>query len=67
MPPADHETIARRLIDHGVADDISLRASLLWSPPAFDLKSAVVKKGQYFTIMDYLDKTLVYQTIDKTS
>ena len=56
MPPSDHDTIARRLIDHGIADEVSLCASLLGSPPACDLKGAVIKKGQYFTIMDYLDK-----------
>jgi hypothetical protein len=56
MPPSDHETIARLLIAHGVADGISLRASLCSSPPAFDLKGVVPKRGQYFAIMDYLDK-----------
>ena len=54
MPQTDHETIARRLIEHGVADEISLRDSLGCSPPAFDLFS-VVDEGQAFTIMDYLE------------
>ena len=54
MPQTDHEAIARGLIEHGVADEISLRDSLGCSPPAFDLFS-VAEQGQAFTIMDYLD------------
>jgi hypothetical protein len=38
-----------------VADGISLRDSLACSPPAFDLKSIVVKRGQAYTIMDFVD------------
>jgi hypothetical protein len=54
LPQTDHEAIARRLIEHGVADEISLRDSLGCNPPAFDLFS-VVDEGQAFTIMDYLE------------
>lgn len=57
MPQTDHQAIARRLIEHGVADEISLRDSLGCSPPAFDLKTVVVKRFQAFTIMDYLEET----------
>ena len=53
----DHQAIARRLIEHGVADEISLRDSLGCSPPAFDLKTVVVKRFQAITIMEYLEKT----------
>jgi hypothetical protein len=56
MPPNDHETIARRLIDLGVADEISLRDSLGCSPPAFDLKTIVVKRAQAHAIMEHLEK-----------
>ena len=57
VAPTDHEAIARRLIQLGVADEISLRDSLCCSPPAFDLKTAVVQRFQAITIMDYLEKT----------
>ena len=51
----EYEAIALRLIELGVADEISLRDSLGCSPPAFDLCS-VVDQGQAYTIMDYLDR-----------
>ena len=51
----EYDSIARRLIDLGVADEISLRDSLGCSPPAFDLCS-VVDEGQAYTIMDYLER-----------
>ncbi len=51
----EYDAIARRLIDLGVADEISLRDSLGCSPPAFDLCS-VVDEGQAYTIMDYLER-----------
>jgi hypothetical protein len=52
----EYETMARRLMEQGVADGISLRDSLACSPPALDLKSIVVKRGQAYTIMDFIDK-----------
>jgi hypothetical protein len=52
----EYETMARRLMEQGVADGISLRDSLTCSPPALDLKSIVVKRGQAYTIMDFIDK-----------
>jgi hypothetical protein len=52
---AEYETMAQRLMEQGVADGISLRDSLACSPPAFDLKSIVVKRGQAYTIMDFVD------------
>jgi hypothetical protein len=55
MPPTDHDTIARRLIDLGVADEIGLRDSLGCSPPAFDLKTIVVKRAQAYAIMEHLE------------
>lgn len=51
----EYETMARRLVEQGVADGSSLRDSLACSPPAFDLKSIVVKRGQAYTIMDFID------------
>ncbi len=57
--PAEHyEHIALQLIEQGIANDISLRDSLRCSPPAFDLKSAVVKQAQTHKIMKYLEKSL---------
>ena len=55
VPSTDYEEIARRLMEQGVADGISLRDSLACSPPALDLKSVVVKRGQAYTIMDFVD------------
>ena len=56
-PDTDHETIAQRLIEQGVADEVSLRDSVVrCSAPAFDLKSAVLKPAQAYTMMEYLDK-----------
>jgi hypothetical protein len=56
--PAEHyEHIALQLIEQGIADDISLRDSLRCSPPAFDLKSAVVKQAQTHKIMKHLEKS----------
>ncbi len=56
-PDTDYDTIAQRFIEQGVADEISLRDSLVGcSAPAFDLKSAVMKPAQAYTIMEYLDK-----------
>ena len=56
-PDADYETIAQRFIEQGVADEISLRDSLVaCSAPAFDLKSAVLKPAQAYTMMEYLDE-----------
>jgi hypothetical protein len=52
---AEYDTMAQRLMEQGVADGISLRDSLVCSPPAFDLKSIVVKRGQAYTIMDFVD------------
>jgi len=52
---AEYDTMAQRLMEQGVADGISLRDSLACSPPAFDLKSIVVKRGQAYTIMDFVD------------
>jgi hypothetical protein len=51
----EYEAIALRLIQLGVADEISLRDSLGCSPPAFDLCS-VVDQGQACTIMVYLER-----------
>jgi hypothetical protein len=44
-------------MEQGVADEISLRDSLVGcSAPAFDMKSAVLKPAQAKTMMEYLDK-----------
>jgi pyruvate/2-oxoglutarate dehydrogenase complex dihydrolipoamide acyltransferase (E2) component len=46
VPSDDYKTIAERLVEQGVADDIGLRDSLRCSPPALDLQSMVVKPLQ---------------------
>ena len=56
-PDTDYETIAHQFIEQDVADEISLRDSPVGcSAPAFDLKSAVLKPAQAYTIMEYLDE-----------
>ncbi len=56
-PDTDYETIAQGFIEQGVADEVSLRDSVVrCSAPAFDLKSAVLKPTQACTMMEYLDE-----------
>jgi hypothetical protein len=54
FPPSTYHAIALKLIEQGVADDISLRTSLACSPPAFDLKSVVVRPVQAAKIAKHL-------------
>ncbi len=55
FPRDAHDTIAWRLIEQGVANEISLRESLAHSPPDFDLKS-VMSPAQAYTIIRHLEK-----------
>ena len=54
VPASTYHAIALRLIEQGVADDISLRVSLACNPPAFDLKSVVVRPVQASKIAKHL-------------
>ncbi len=53
VPIAHYESIAQRLIEQGVADEISMRDSIRAS--AFDLRNVVVKMGQAVTILRALE------------
>lgn len=53
VPIAHYEQIAQRLIDQGVADEVSMRDSIRSS--TLDLKDVVVKVGQAYTILRALE------------
>ncbi len=53
VPIAHYESIAQRLIEQGVADEISMRDSIRAS--SLDLRKAVVKMGQAVTILRALE------------
>jgi hypothetical protein len=57
VPASTYDTIALKLIEQGVADGISLRASLACNPPAFDLNTVVVRTIQASKIVEHLRKT----------
>jgi hypothetical protein len=54
VPAADYHDIALRLIEQGIASDLSLRDSLLCSSQSFDLPSLMVKPMQAGRIMKFL-------------
>jgi len=54
VPAADYDDIALRLIEQGVASDLSLRDSLLCSSQFFDLPSLMVKPMQAGRIIKFL-------------
>jgi hypothetical protein len=54
VPSADYLELAHRLIDRGIASDLSLRDSLLSSLQSFDLPSLMVKPMQAGRIIKFL-------------